>query len=83
MQIKVHNVVLYRHTLSVHNVALYQLGGAQDGFACSLWTTCPNVVRACTDHLAVLGNTIATTVTAIVCICATTLFITLSQTTVD
>ncbi len=36
-QIKVHNVVLHRRTLW-HNAALYQLGCAQDNFACSLST---------------------------------------------
>ena len=32
-------VVNHQHALSVHNVALCRLGGAQDDFACSLWTT--------------------------------------------
>ncbi len=41
---------------------------------------CRHFVRACT---AVLGNTFPASVTAIVCICATCLFIILSQITVD
>ena len=32
------------YTLVVHNVALYQLGGEQDDFACLLRTKCPKQV---------------------------------------
>ncbi len=52
MQIKVHNVVLYQHTLVVHTVAFYRLVVAQDNFACSLstlfwWCTMQSFQSSC------------------------------------